>query len=169
MESTKTKLQLLTENIDTTHSVKNAIAKAEAKRQDQINLIETLTLKLEESANRDRDLRDDIIALYTKLSDSNQLNYNLIINCLAKHFELPTPSTKKVLPKQDNQTLNPLSEDIVQFVSQFEEGVSMKDLSGHFSDCDKVKFATHVKDLVDDNLLSKQGEKRGTKYFPATN
>lgn len=166
---TKTKLQLLTENIDTTQPLKKAIAKAEAKRLDQTNLIESLTLKLENAANRDRDLHDDVVALYTKLSDSNQLNYDLIINCLAKHFELSTPSMKNTQPKQNNSTLDPLCEDIVQFVSRFEDGVSMRDLSDHFSDHDKVKFATHVKDLVDINLLSKQGEKRGTKYFPATN
>ena len=160
-----TKINQLVASIDSTVQLNKAIAKAESKKLDLVNHIETLKTKLEESANRDLDLRNDIMKLFAELYNKN-LDYDLIVTCIAKNFNLPVPTTKIV---KSNIELDSISEDIVDFVSQHSEGVPMKVLANKFSEHNKIKFATHVKSLVEENLISKQGERGTTKYFPSIN
>ena len=162
MENKSSKLQLLLTNIDTTSSLRKAIAKQEAKRTDLQNLVSSLEQQEMDAANKDRDMRDDVLKLFTKLSDEN-LDYDLIVNVIAKNFKLPVPSVKKV--QKTDKPLDLISEEIVSFVSQHSDGVPMKALVEKFSDYDKLKFANHVKSLVDSSALTKQGAKRTTKYF----
>ena len=162
MENKSSKLQLLLTNIDTTSSLRKAIAKQEAKRTDLQNLVSSLEQQEMDAANKDRDMQDDVLKLFIKLSDEN-LDYDLIVNVIAKNFKLPVPSVKKV--QKTDKPLDSISEEIVSFVSQHSDGVPMKALVEKFSDYDKLKFANHVKSLVDSSALTKQGAKRTTKYF----
>ena len=162
METKSTKLEALLTNINTTQSTRKSLLKLEAKRNDLFALVSSLEQQEMEAANKDQDKREDVLKLFAKLSDEN-LDYDLIVNVLAKNFELPIPSTKKV--RVNSKPLDSISEEIVSFVSQYSDGVPMKALVEKFSDYDKLKFANHVKNLVDNSMLTKQGEKRTTKYF----
>jgi hypothetical protein len=124
MENKSSKLELLLTNIDTTSSLRKAILKQEAKRTDLQNLISSLEQQEMDAANKDRDMRDDVLKLFTKLSDEN-LDYDLIVNVLAKNFKLPVPSLKKV--QKTDKPLDTISEEIVSFVSKHSDGVPVND------------------------------------------
>jgi hypothetical protein len=179
---TKTRLEVLLENIDTSAGVRKQLDAAQKKLVEIEESIIVLSQQLADKAETDVKLQNEVFTMVDSLRGLG-LEDDLIAFTVAKKFQLSMPTPNRPNGSSEPNSKSPLTpekvaskmginesanEEIIAFVAYHKDGVGMSEIIEAFPQYvngDKTKLAGYVRSLAENSRLVKTGEKRGTKYY----